>query len=86
MVVLWHIANQLVYSCMGHRFIGSLAGVQVVAAIVALGKCFGIGYMAHGSFEVDTTIEDRRCAQSLIKLLAHLLAILVVCTPTEDRQ
>ena len=58
MVVAADVANQLVGSSLGHSFVGSLAGVQVVAAVKAVSEGLGIGSATHGSIEVDATVED----------------------------
>ncbi len=58
MVYARHTAHQLVDGSMGHRFVGSLTGVQMVAAIETISKSLGIGDATHSSIEVDTTIED----------------------------
>ena len=57
-VVATYVANELMGSSLGHCFVGALAGVQVVATVVALSKGLGVGRATHGSIEVDATVED----------------------------
>ena len=86
MVVAGHAADDLVDGGMGHGFVGTVAGMQVIAAVKAVGKGLGIGDAANGGIEVDATVEKGRRAQPLVELLAHLFAVFVVGAPTEDGQ
>lgn len=81
-----YVAYQLVGCGLGHSLVGTLAGVQVVATVEAIGKGLGIGGAAHGSIKIDATIEDGRCAQPLVKLLSHSVAFVVIGTPAVDGQ
>ena len=58
MVDAGHAAHQFMDGSMGHRFVGSLAGVQMVAAVETISEGLGIGDATHGGIEVDTTVED----------------------------
>ncbi len=56
MVVLRCVAYQLMHCRMCHRIVGLLTGMQVVAAVIAVSKCFRICYVAHCCIEVYATV------------------------------
>lgn len=56
--VLWRETKQFMCCCLSHSLVGTLAWVQMVAAVIAVGKGLWIGDTAQGSIEVYASVED----------------------------